>query len=74
LLDFTQARIGGGFILQYAPLDLHDLAGLVVEEMRAAHPGREIVFEPAGDGGGEWDSAADTTSATMGFGTRPRPR
>ncbi|HEX8704026.1 MAG TPA: PAS domain-containing sensor histidine kinase [Myxococcaceae bacterium] len=56
LLDFTQARIGGGFILQYAPVDLHDLARLVVEEMRAAHPEREIVFEQAGDGRGEWDS------------------
>jgi PAS domain S-box-containing protein len=56
LLDFTQARIGGGFTLQYAPMDLHDLAALVVEEMRAAYPEREIVFEPAGDGVGEWDS------------------
>jgi PAS domain S-box-containing protein len=56
LLDFTQARVGGGFILQYTPLDLHDLAALVVEEMRAAHPEREIVFEPVGDGEGEWDS------------------
>lgn len=56
LLDFTQARIGGGFILQYAPLELNDLSLLVVEEMRAAHRDREIVFEHTGDGRGEWDS------------------
>jgi sigma-B regulation protein RsbU (phosphoserine phosphatase) len=56
LLDFTQARIGGGFVLNYAPLDLHEFMGLVVEEMRAAHPEREILFEGVGDGRGEWDS------------------
>jgi PAS domain S-box-containing protein len=55
LLDFTQARIGGGFVLKYAPLELHEFAGLVVEELRVAHQAREILFEPDGDGRGEWD-------------------
>jgi PAS domain S-box-containing protein len=55
LLDFTQARIGGGFVLKYAPLDLHEFTGLVVEEMRAAHEGREISFEGVGENRGEWD-------------------
>lgn len=56
LLDFTQARVGGGFVLKHTPLDLHDFTGLVVEEMRVAHPEREILLERAGDGRGEWDS------------------
>jgi PAS domain S-box-containing protein len=55
LLDFTQARVGGGFVLQYAALDLHEFASLVVEEMRLAHPGRELQFEQLGDAQGEWD-------------------
>ncbi|SEM81275.1 PAS domain S-box-containing protein [Stigmatella aurantiaca] len=55
LLDFTQARIGGGFVLKYAPLDLHEFMGLVVEELRVANQGREILFECAGDCRGEWD-------------------
>ncbi|QRK10844.1 PAS domain S-box protein [Archangium violaceum] len=55
LLDFTQARVGGGFVLQYAPVDLRDFAGLVVEEMRVAYPEREIQFEFVGDVQGEWD-------------------
>jgi signal transduction histidine kinase len=55
LLDFTQARIGGGFVLQHAPVDLHELAGGMVEEMQVVHPEREIRFEPSGDAQGEWD-------------------
>jgi PAS domain S-box-containing protein len=55
LLDFTLARVGGGFVLQYAPLDLHEFAGLVVEEVRLAHPGREIQYEQLGGAQGEWD-------------------
>jgi PAS domain S-box-containing protein len=55
LLDFTQARVGGGFVLQYAPLDLQEFVGLVVEEMRVAHPGRQIEFERVGNPQGEWD-------------------
>jgi PAS domain S-box-containing protein len=55
LLDFTLARVGGGFVLQYAALELHEFAGLVVEELRLAHPGRELRFEQLGDAQGEWD-------------------
>lgn len=55
LLDFTQARIGGGFVLQYAPLELRDFARLVLEETRLANPGRELQFEPGAEVRGEWD-------------------
>jgi PAS domain S-box-containing protein len=55
LLDFTQARVGGGFVLQYSPLDLKDFISLVVEEMRLVHPEQEIQLEFSGEGEGEWD-------------------
>ncbi|HEX8825519.1 MAG TPA: PAS domain-containing sensor histidine kinase [Archangium sp.] len=56
LLDFTQARMGGGFALQHAPLDLHELVDLVMEEVRLSHPERELQVEHVGDGQGEWDA------------------
>jgi len=56
LLDFTQARVGGGFILQQAPLELHGFVDMVAEEVRLSHPGRELRVEHAGDGQGEWDA------------------
>jgi len=55
LLDFTQARVGGGFVLQYTPLELHGFVDLAVEEVRLAHPKREIHLEHVGEGQGEWD-------------------
>ncbi len=55
LLDFTQARVGGGFVLQYSPLELHGFVDLAVEEVRLAYPEREIRLEHVGEGQGEWD-------------------
>ena len=55
LLDFTQARVGGGFVLHYSPLELHGFVDLAVEEVRLAYPEREILLEDEGDGQGEWD-------------------
>jgi len=56
LLDFTQARIGGGIPVQRRSLDMHALARQIVEELRAAHLEQEIQLEQSGDGRGEWDS------------------
>ncbi len=55
LLDFTQARIGGGIPVHRTPTDLHAVTRQIVDELRAAHPLREVRFEPSGDGGGAWD-------------------
>jgi PAS domain S-box-containing protein len=55
LLDFTQARLGGGLRLERRPVDLHDMAQAVVDEVQAAHPGRVLLVESRGDGRGEWD-------------------
>ncbi|MGE6763821.1 ATP-binding protein [Corallococcus interemptor] len=56
LLDFTQARMGGGIPVQAAPCDFHALTLQVVEEARTAHPERTIQMEHEGDGQGAWDS------------------
>jgi signal transduction histidine kinase len=55
LLDFTQARVGAGFVLRYENLDLREFAEQVLEEVRLGHPGRELLFETCGDIQGEWD-------------------
>ncbi len=56
LLDFTQARLGGGLPVKRQPFDLHVLAQQVVEELQASHPERTLQVEAQGDGQGEWDS------------------
>jgi signal transduction histidine kinase len=55
LLDFTQARLGNGIPLQRRPMNLHQVARGVVEEVRAAHPERDLRLETEGDGEGLWD-------------------
>jgi sigma-B regulation protein RsbU (phosphoserine phosphatase) len=55
LLDFTQARLGGGIALYREPADLHALVRGVVEDSRASHPERELRLELTGDGRGVWD-------------------
>ncbi len=56
LLDFTQARIGGGIPVHRKSLDLHALTRQIVDELQAAHLGREIQLEQSGDGRGEGDA------------------
>jgi phosphoserine phosphatase RsbU/P len=56
LLDFTQARMGGGIPVRPAALDLHELTLQVVEEARAAHVERDIQVSQGGDGRGQWDA------------------
>ena len=55
LLDFTRARLGGGLPAQCRALDFHALARQVMEELRAAHPERELSLEQHGDGQMFWD-------------------
>lgn len=56
LLDFTQARLGGGFHLQLQPLELHPLAEQTLEEVRLSHPERDILLRHEGDAHGEGDA------------------
>ncbi|HEX8826057.1 MAG TPA: ATP-binding protein [Archangium sp.] len=54
LLDSTQARVSG-IPVEPRPLDFHELAGHVVEEVQLAHPERPILFHTSGDAHGAWD-------------------
>lgn len=55
LLDFTQASLGGGIRVQPRAMDLHELTRQVVDEVRQAHPGRTLHWEPQGEAEGEVD-------------------
>jgi signal transduction histidine kinase len=51
LLDLTRARLGGGlgFLRANQPLDVRELVGRTLDELRANHPGRELALEATGD-------------------------
>ncbi|QRN95027.1 PAS domain S-box protein [Archangium violaceum] len=55
LLDFTQARLGGGIPIQPSPLDLHSLTRQVLDEVRMSYPERNFRLDSEGDGQGQWD-------------------
>ena len=50
LLDFTQARLGGGLSVSREPCKLHDVIAETIEELRLAYPDREIKHVRTGDG------------------------
>ncbi|WP_395845781.1 ATP-binding protein [Cystobacter fuscus] len=56
LLDFTQARLGGGLRIERRPMDMHQLIQGVMDEVEVAWPEREIRLQRQGDGQGEWDA------------------
>jgi signal transduction histidine kinase len=55
LLDFTRLRFQGSLPIVPARVGLDELAHDVVEELRAAHRGRDIQLETAGNLRGHWD-------------------
>lgn len=50
LLDFTLARVGRGLSVNRLPVDLHALAGKVVDELAPAFPGRDLKHRVIGTG------------------------
>ncbi len=56
MLDLARARLAGGIPVRREPGDLAALIGQVVEEQRAAAPGRVIEFECSGSLHGAWDA------------------
>ena len=56
LLDFTQARLGGGIKAQRLPIDFHAIVRQVVEESQVSNPGRILRLTQTGDGRGECDA------------------
>lgn len=55
LLDFTQARLGGGIPLQVREFDAREVVAQVLEEVRQAFPHRQLIFGSQGDTTGAWD-------------------
>ncbi|WP_395849542.1 ATP-binding protein [Cystobacter fuscus] len=56
LLDFTQARLGGGLRIERAPAALHDIVWHAVEEVKLAHSGREFLLDMDEMPTSEWDA------------------
>ena len=56
LLDFTQARLGGGIAVHRESMDLYPLLRMVVDEVHMSFPEREVRVELEGDGSGAFDS------------------
>jgi signal transduction histidine kinase len=57
LLDFTKARTAGGIAITPQPLDLHQQARRVAQEVHAIHPTRALDIQQQGEGEGYWDPA-----------------
>lgn len=55
LLDFTQARLGGGIPVTRKQADLHDVARAVCEEIETTYADRQVVLRHSGDGRGHFD-------------------
>ncbi len=55
LLDFTQARLGGGMPVVPLVADVHQIGAQVVEEMQATFPGHPFRHQAEGPGAGQWD-------------------
>ncbi len=64
LLDFTQARLGGGIPIRRRPLPLHPFVQDVVVELGAAYPGRRLARVAEGEGACVGD--ADRLSQLLG--------
>ena len=55
LLDLSRAGLGGGLASNCERFDLRDVCEKIVEELRAANPGREIRLQAAAPCMGSWD-------------------
>ncbi|MBU8899347.1 HAMP domain-containing histidine kinase [Corallococcus sp. M34] len=55
VLDFAQAKVGGGLVLQYRSFDLHELVEHALDGMAQAHAGRALRHAQSGEGHGDWD-------------------
>jgi sigma-B regulation protein RsbU (phosphoserine phosphatase) len=79
LLDFTQARLGGGLRVSPREADVHTLVADCVEELRLAWPGRMLVVRTRGAGLGHFDPdrisqvAGNLASNALTYGAPEQP-
>ena len=64
LLDFTQARLGGGLPVDCKPMHFGAFLQHAVEELQVSHPARDITLVWEGAGEGSWDE--DRLSQVLG--------
>jgi PAS domain S-box-containing protein len=55
LLDYSRARLGQGLPVQPTPADLDAICADALDAIRAAQPGRNVVYVHEGDGRGDFD-------------------
>jgi len=55
LLDFTQARQGGGLPIERRRVNVLDVLDRAIEDAEATHPGRKIVLRQEGEHVGDYD-------------------
>jgi PAS domain S-box-containing protein len=55
LLDYSRARLGQGLRVQVEPVNLDRLCRDVIEEVKASHPARRVVYRATGGVEGQWD-------------------
>ncbi len=55
LLDFSEARAGGGLSIARELMNLHGVTQHAAEEVQMTFPARELEVEHEGDGEGSWD-------------------
>lgn len=55
LVEFNRAKLGLGIQMAPSSMDVSELFADELEELRAAHPDRELVLEVSGDTKGSWD-------------------
>lgn len=55
LLDYSRARLGRGLSIHPGEADLDAICREALDQVRAAHAGRTVVYRPEGDGHGRWD-------------------
>jgi phosphoserine phosphatase RsbU/P len=75
VLDFTRARLGGGYPVTRARVNLHEVLRQVVEELEVAHAQRRFELSLTGNGWGEWDadSIAQAASNLVGNAVQYSP-
>lgn len=79
LVDFNRITLGLGLSVVPIKIDLAQLFGAAVDQLRAGYPGREIDFQVIGDVRGTWDSQrleqllGNLVLNALRYGTRGEP-